>query len=126
MTPEQASARAALLLIHRLIRHHGLTYEEAVTAVTQRRRGEDGPHTHLVLAEATAVLREAMEPLRTFAAALRPAAEAAARAMAALTAALRTTPATTPARPDRPAWATPYGPPPRRRRQSRKEAARVR
>ncbi|MFZ4266552.1 hypothetical protein [Streptomyces arboris] len=112
MTPEQASARAALLLVRRLISRHGLTYEDAVTAVTQRRRGEDGPHTHLVLAEATAVLREAIEPIRTFAAALRPAAEAAARAMTTLTAALRTAPATTQAHPDRPAWATPYGPRP--------------
>ncbi|MFJ2206000.1 hypothetical protein [Streptomyces microflavus] len=126
MTPEQASARAALLLVRRLIHHHGLTYEDAVTAVTQRRRGEDGPHTHLVLAEATAVVREAIDPIRTLMEALRPAAESAARALAALAATIRTTPPTTQAWPDRPAWATPYGPPTRHRRPTRKEPSRVR
>ncbi|MEV3895364.1 hypothetical protein [Streptomyces anulatus] len=117
MTPEQASARAAVLLMRRLIRNQGLTVEEAVTAVGQCRRRETGPHTHLARAEATAVLREAAEPIRAFVAQLRPAAEAAARAMASLNTALRAHPGhTAPARTDRPAWVTPYGPPPRRTR----------
>ncbi|KPI33341.1 hypothetical protein OV450_1429 [Actinobacteria bacterium OV450] len=116
-TPPQA--RAALMLIHRLIRNHGLTVEEAVTAVAQRRRHETGPHTHLVTAEATAVLDEAFAPIRALMEALKPVAEALTAAMAELAARLRpvaeqaanaTATATS-----RPAWASPYGPPPRRR-----------
>jgi len=94
MTPEQARASAALLLIRRLVKNHGLTVEEAVTAVTQRRQNETGPHTHLVAQEATAVVREAAAPLRAFAEAIRPALAAATAAMAELARALRT--ATTP------------------------------
>ncbi|GAA2948679.1 hypothetical protein ACFPN0_14970 [Kitasatospora cinereorecta] len=116
MTPEQASARAALILIGRLVKLHGLTVEEAVTAVAQRRRRETGPHTHLVLAEAHAVMAEALAPIRAAIDAFRPMAQAAAAAMAELSRTLRqTTPKATAARHDRPAWATPYGPPPRRR-----------
>ncbi|MGC4947770.1 hypothetical protein ACLQ2N_16435 [Streptomyces sp. DT224] len=59
---------------------------------------------------------ETMASIRVMAEALCPAVQAAAEAMAALGRALRqTTPAATAARRDRPAWATPYGPPPRRR-----------
>ncbi|MGW6391149.1 hypothetical protein ACWFR1_11730 [Streptomyces sp. NPDC055103] len=116
MTPEQASARAALILIGRLVKLHGLTVEEAVTAVAQRRRREDGQHTHLVLAEAHAVMAEALEPIRALMEAWRPAVQAAAEAMAELGRALRqSAPAAAAARRDRPAWATLYGPPPRRR-----------
>ncbi|MGW6456299.1 hypothetical protein ACWF94_10295 [Streptomyces sp. NPDC055078] len=116
MTPEQASARAALILIGRLVKLHGLTVEEAVTAVAQRRRRESGRHTHLVVAEARAVMAEAMAPIRAAIEAFRPMAQAAAAAMAVLDRALRqTAPAATATRHDRPAWATPYGPPPRRR-----------
>jgi len=118
MTPEQASAQAALILIGRLIKRHGLTVEEAVTAVAQCRRREDGPHTHLVVAEAAAVMAEAMAPIRAFIEAMRPAVQAAAAAMAdfgrALRAAIPQQPADRPGR-NRPAWASPYGPPPRRR-----------
>ncbi|MDX2922726.1 hypothetical protein [Streptomyces sp. NE06-03C] len=118
MTPEQASARAALLLIRRLIRNHGLTFEEATTAVAQRRLREDGPHTHLVIAEAHAVMTEALAPVRTAIEAMRPMMKAAAAAMAEMTRVLRT--ALPPQQSDRtgrdrPAWATPYGPPQRRR-----------
>ncbi|MFD3609001.1 hypothetical protein ACFWXA_13170 [Streptomyces atroolivaceus] len=116
MTPEQASARAALLLIGRLVRLRGLTVEEAVTAVAQRRRREDGPHTDLVVAEAHAVMAEALAPIRAAIDAMKPMAQAAATAMAELSRALRqAAPATVAARADRPAWASPYGPPPRRR-----------
>ncbi|MGY3199794.1 hypothetical protein [Streptomyces sp. TE5632] len=113
MTPEQA--RAALLLTGRLIQRHGLTVEEAVTAVAQKQRKETGPHTHLVAAEAAAVMSEATATLRAFTDALRPAVEAAAAAIAALVRTLQTAPQ--PAartRRDRPAWASPYGPPRRR------------
>ncbi|MFJ7592491.1 hypothetical protein ACIQZO_35000 [Streptomyces sp. NPDC097617] len=113
MTPEQASARAALILIGRLVKLHGLTVEEAVTAVAQRRRREDGPHTHLVVAEARAVMAEALAPVRAFMKALRPVIEASAAAMTELRSALRQ--AAPAARRDRPAWTSPYGPPPRRR-----------
>ncbi|WP_284576703.1 hypothetical protein [Streptomyces sp. 2P-4] len=119
MTPDQAHARAALILIRRLVQNHGLTVEEAVTAVAQRRRGETGPHTQLVAREATAVVREAAAPIRAALEALRPAFAAATAAMAELARALR---AAIPSQPaasthrDRPAWATPYGPPPRQRR----------
>ncbi|RWZ73361.1 hypothetical protein EQK42_24840, partial [Streptomyces albidoflavus] len=112
MTPEQASARASIILTRRLVTNHGLTVEEAITALAQRRRRETGPHTHLVVAEANAVLAEALQPIRAAIEALRPMAEAAATAMGDLGRALRqTTPAAQAARRDRPAWATPYGPP---------------
>ncbi|MFD5788633.1 hypothetical protein ACFWH1_18670 [Streptomyces sp. NPDC127037] len=114
MTPEQASAHAALILIGRLVRLHGLTTEEAVTAVAQRRRREDGPHTHLVVAEAHTVLAEAMAPIRTFMEAMRPVATAAAAAMAELARALQPIARRAATGRDRPAWASPYGPPPRR------------
>ncbi|MBT2453306.1 hypothetical protein [Streptomyces sp. ISL-86] len=116
MTPEQARARAALLLIGRLVRLRGLTVEEAVTAVAQRRRRETGPHTDLVVAEAHAVMSEALAPIRAAMEAFKPIAQAAAAAMAELARALRPiAQQTAAARRDRPAWATPYGPPPRRR-----------
>ncbi|WNI31479.1 hypothetical protein [Streptomyces sp. ITFR-6] len=115
MTPEQASAHAALVLIRRLVRTHGLSVEDAATAVAQRRRREDGPHTHLVVAEAHAVLAEAMAPIRTFMEAMRPVAKAAAAAMAELARALQPVARQVATVRDRPAWASPYGPPPRRR-----------
>ncbi|MFF4388544.1 hypothetical protein ACFY0G_17455 [Streptomyces sp. NPDC001552] len=117
MTPEQASARAALVLIHRLIQNRGLTVEEAVVAVAQRRRREVGPHTDLVTAEAAAVLHEAFAPIRAMMEAFKPVAQAMATAMADLVRALQR-PAiqgAATARASRPAWASPYGPPPRRR-----------
>ncbi|MEU2487101.1 hypothetical protein ABZ593_21140 [Streptomyces sp. NPDC012617] len=116
LTPEQASARAAIILMRRLIANHGLTVEEAVTAVAQRRRRETGPHTHLVVAEAHAVMAEALVPIRAAIEALAPMAQTLAAAMAELRRALRqTTTKAAAARRDRPAWATPYGPPLRRR-----------
>ncbi|MFF1962957.1 hypothetical protein ACFVW5_04915 [Streptomyces sp. NPDC058232] len=116
MPPEEASARAALLLTARLVQRHELTPQEASLAVEQARQKDTGPHTHLVTLEAMQVLREATAPIRATIEALRPIAEAAAAAMAELARALQ--PAaqqTTAARNDRPAWATPYGPRPRRR-----------
>ncbi|WP_327241048.1 hypothetical protein OG243_01880 [Streptomyces sp. NBC_01318] len=82
---------------------------KAVTAVAQRRRRETGPHTELVLAEAMAPMCSLME-------AFQPLAEAAAAAMAELGRALQpVAQQATGSRCDRPPWATPYGPPPRRR-----------
>ncbi|WP_199570581.1 hypothetical protein [Streptomyces murinus] len=120
MTPEQARAHAALILIHRLVRNHGLTAEEAVTAVAQRRRREDGPHTELVIAEAHAVVAEAAAPvmalMKKMAEAMQPMMQAASAAMAELARAFKpTTGKTAAARRDRPAWASPYGPRPHRR-----------
>lgn len=108
MTPEQASDHAALLLTSRLVHYHGLTIEEAATAVVQRRRRQHGPHTDLVTTEAHAVLTEAAAPIRTALEAIRPAVKAAATAMADLT---RTCRKAIPARHDRPACTSPQGPP---------------
>ncbi|MGW5930527.1 hypothetical protein ACWF2L_30495 [Streptomyces anulatus] len=118
MTPEQASDRAALLLAQRLVRTRDLTPDEAMLAVLQRRRGETGPHTRLVTEEAAAIVEEVAAPIRAFAAAMVPAVEAACTAVRELLRTMQTQPAHQPAknRSDRPAWATPYGPPPRRTR----------
>ncbi|WP_327385046.1 hypothetical protein [Streptomyces sp. NBC_01207] len=116
MTPEQGRATAALMMISRLIRHQGLTGEEAATAVAQRIRGEEGPHTHLVTVEAAAMLAEMTAPIRAFMEALRPAVMAATETMAAILGRLAANTATAAGRClDRPAWASPYGPPTRRR-----------
>ncbi|MFD6935277.1 hypothetical protein ACFWAP_03845 [Streptomyces goshikiensis] len=116
MTPEEASRTAAQVLVVRLMQRHDLTPQEASIAVDQARRKEIGPHTHLVTLEAMQVLREATAPMRKVLESLRPLAEAATAAMAELARALgpvvqqqaaaRAT--------SRPAWASPYGPPPRR------------
>lgn len=115
MTPEQAQAIAAVILIRRLIRNHELTVEEALSAVAQQQRQETGPHTHLVIVEASAITSEVAGPLRALTTAMLPAVRAAA-AMAEFIAAFRTSPAAAASkgRKDRPAWASPYGPPPRR------------
>ncbi|WNI20353.1 hypothetical protein [Actinacidiphila sp. ITFR-21] len=107
MTPEQAHARAAVVMVGRLVRHRGLTVTEALTAVDQRRRREPGPHTDLVTAEAEAYVQEFRASLRALGKALQPIAQQIAEHAAA---------SSTPARRrDRPAWASTYGPPPRRR-----------
>ena len=113
MTKPQAEA--AMLLVHRLITRHGLTTEEAVTAVAQRHRGVEGPHTHLVTAEAQTVVKDTAAAFRAVAEALRPAAEAAAAAIRAFLEAVRTAPHLPGRRRDRPAWQSPYGPAQRRR-----------
>ncbi|MER7739975.1 hypothetical protein ABTX34_16945 [Streptomyces sp. NPDC096538] len=102
--------QAAVLLRHRLVTRHGLTSEEATIAIVQRHRGEEGPHTHLVAAEATAALKEVTAEFRAVMEALRPAAEAAAAAVRAFLQAVRTAPHPVGRRRDRPAWQSPYGP----------------
>ncbi|MFF4292160.1 hypothetical protein ACFY0N_00720 [Streptomyces vinaceus] len=116
MISAEARVRAALMLVGRLIDRHGLTPDEAVTAVAQRGRRETGPHTDLVTLEATAVLEEAFAPIRALMDAFKPIAEAAAVVMADLARALRTAHERQAVAPhaSRPAWASPYGPPPRR------------
>ncbi|WP_086780274.1 hypothetical protein [Streptomyces griseus] len=127
MTPEQADAQAALLVARRLVHNHGLTPDEALLAVLQRRRGDTGPHTGLVAQEANAIVEEAAAPIRAFATAMAPAVEAACTAIRELLNCLQLPPAHQPVtnRRDRPAWATPYGPPPRARNR-RKEPQHVR
>lgn len=111
-------ARAAVVLMLRLVTRRGLTPQEASTAVDQVHRGETGPHTHLATMEAAQLLAEATAPVRAMLEALRPIAENAARAMAELARALApiTKQLATGNRGDRLAWVSPYGPPPRRRR----------
>ncbi|MFC8723702.1 hypothetical protein [Streptomyces bacillaris] len=118
----QARAHASLVLIHRLVHRRGLTVEQAVTAVAQSQRNEPGPHTTLVAAEAMKALVEATTPIRALLESLAPAAKARAqKAAAALRAAADrlARPATPPdenGRYSRPAWVSPYGPPPRKAR----------
>lgn len=117
MTPEQTRAAMNLKMIGRLVERHGLTAEDAATAIAQHHRGETGPHTPLITAEAFAMLGEFTARLRAaiseaFTAVVREAAES----FAAFTRAVESSAAPgSGRRPDRPAWASPYGPPARRR-----------
>ncbi|MFE3378779.1 hypothetical protein [Streptomyces anulatus] len=113
--PTSHETRAAALLISRLVRLRGLTALEALAAVDQAHRKATGPHTHLVHQEATQLLTEMTASVRAALEALRPVAAAAARAMADLSRALAPVARQATTRPDRPAWASPYGPPARRR-----------
>lgn len=125
MPTEQDHRRAAMVMVGRLVHRHGLTLGEALVAVDQRRRRETGPHTDLVKAEAEEYVREFRAALRSLVDPLQPLMAAAARALAELAKALQpvarqlaehAAASSTPARRrDRPAWATTYGPPPRRR-----------
>lgn len=117
--------RVRLLLAHRLMHRHGLTPSEALNALDQVRAGTEGPHTHLVRAEARAVLEEMCGPLRDL---IRRYVEAVGPALQALGATMRRVAeqlrgarqddyALAPPRPkprDRPSWQSPYGPPTRR------------
>lgn len=131
-TPGPVSAAWAHLA-QRLVDRHGLDQGEALTAVIRAQLGmTDGPHAQLVATEARAVLDEAHaavvkrinEAMRAITEAFRLFGEAAARAMQAsrddyvlVPAALPDPADHRPRRPrGRPAWQTPYGPPPRRRR----------
>lgn len=123
MTPEQAHARAAMVMVGRLVRRR-LTMGEALTAVDQRRRRESSPHTDLVTAETEAYVQEFRASLQALVDAFQPLVAAATRAMAELGKALQpaarqlaehAAASSTPVRRrDRPAWASTYGPPPRR------------
>lgn len=118
MTTEQAQGRATVVLAARLVDRHGLTAREALTAVSQVIRHEPGPHTHLVRAEATAITHELVAPFRALLQAVQPLMTTAARALAELAAAFQRPPHPSRAAAERPrpAWQSPYGPPPRHRR----------
>ncbi|MFC9341433.1 hypothetical protein ACFT0G_25390 [Streptomyces sp. NPDC057020] len=110
--------RVDRVLVLLLITRRELTPQEASLAVGQARRGEVGPHTHLVTLEAAWLLAAATAPVRAALEALAPFAETAARAMADLARVMAsvTQQLATANRSDRPTWASPYGPPPRGRR----------
>ncbi|MFH8577180.1 hypothetical protein [Streptomyces zaomyceticus] len=111
--PPEHEERAARILVLRLVIRRGLTPQEASAAIDQVRRGEIDPHTHLATLEAAQLLASATAPVRAMLESLRPIAETAAHAMAELASVLATGNLG-----DRPAWVTPYGPPPRRRRRT--------
>ncbi|MCY0957683.1 hypothetical protein [Streptomyces sp. H27-H5] len=115
-TPAHTEALAMRVLLVRLVTHRDLTAHEAARAVDQALRGEVGPHTHLVTLEVAHLLTETLTPARAVIEALRPIIETAARTMADLTRALaHAAHRLTTGNPcDRPAWASPYGPPPKR------------
>jgi hypothetical protein len=107
------------VLVHRLSDRHGLRLLESHFAVRRVALGIPGRHEELVRAEAHLLLREIVATLqrvvtelaRALMSALQQLGEAARRASAAMEQAAANNQA---ARRDRPAWATPYGPPPRR------------
>ncbi|MFE0533807.1 hypothetical protein ACFW20_07135 [Streptomyces nigra] len=129
------AAEAAIELhVQRLVDAHGLDEPTARSAVDAYRRGERGEHHELVHGAAFEVLAALQgQNLAALLAAVRAVAE---RCFAALRPILQTStvgqpedfglvpvievdqPAAPPARPDRrrPAWQSPYGPPPRRSR----------
>ncbi|MCM1964862.1 hypothetical protein [Streptomyces sp. G1] len=118
MTPEQTRASMNLTMIGRLVQRHGLTAEEAATAVAQHSRGETGPHTPLIAAEAFVMLGEFTARLRAaLIEAFAPAMERLAAGLAQLARNVQTLTEqdTGRRRSDRPAWVSPYGPPARRR-----------
>lgn len=122
-----AEARARMLLALRLVRRHGLSPDEALTALDQAHAGLDGPHTHLASAEATEVLDEMCGPLlrqmRDLAKAVAPVLQAIGATVRRLAEQLHNASHEAydlaPPRPrprDRPSWQSPYGPPSRRNR----------
>lgn len=120
-TPREA---ARVVLVRRLVDHHQLTVDEALTAVLQAEEGATGPHTDLARTEAAAIVHAVVGPIRDrIQEALRamiPALEAAAAGFRKACAALNQAqyalapPPAPGRRPDRPAWQSPYGPPTRR------------
>ncbi|MEV6124401.1 hypothetical protein AB0M23_28490 [Streptomyces sp. NPDC052077] len=122
--PYTGHAAARSHLVGRLI-SQGLTPSEAAAAVRTAETGEPAEHLELALAEAHAAAAEARQHILRAAAtllrALQPAVQAAAAALRQLADATRTTgPDGTGGGPgrrrDRPAWQSPYGPAPRRKR----------
>lgn len=119
--PGRAAARA--LLVGRLV-DRGLSSDEAAAAVRAAETGQPTEHLDLLSAEAHAVAAEAAEhigrAIAAFARALQPVAQAAAATLRQLDEALRAAghrcPGGKSGRRDRPAWQSPYGPPPRRKR----------
>lgn len=108
------------VLIQRLIERHGLSVEAARAAILAAERGQTGPHTELAAREAQAALDEATAQFR---AAFLPLIQRVADQFRQIKAAFQHLPEAVgcdncgnPTRHrDRPAWQSPYGPPPRRR-----------
>ncbi|MGW2170379.1 hypothetical protein ACWC1C_07585 [Streptomyces sp. NPDC001705] len=125
VVPYTGRDAARALLVRRLVDNHDLREDQAAAAVHAAEHGEEHEHLELVSAEARAAVAERAQELgrvvTDFMRALRPMAEAAAATLRQFAEALRTAGFTTPdnkpaRRRDRPAWQSPYGPPPRRKR----------
>lgn len=124
--PQKDAGRlfARLVLVRRLVDHHGIDPADALAAVLAVERSEPHPDTELVHAEARAATVALLQPLarlvRDTFEAIRPALQAAAAALNEAAAATHEAYALAPTPPgrrrDRPAWQTPYGPPTRHHR----------
>lgn len=125
LTSAELRARLAAreVLTRRLVERHGLTRFTARRAVLAVEQGRDTPHADLVRAEAQAFMAPWVEAMQQLYERLRPIADAWTKAMRAAADAVS---AAQTARADdyvlapppdhRPAWQSPYGPPPRRPR----------
>lgn len=125
MPTESAETRIAMILTYRLVTQYELTPQEAATAVYQLQRKQNGPHTHLVIAEAMRLLHDTAKPLQAAIEGLRAVLLTAGAAMAEHARTTSQPPA--PDRRMRAAWISPYGPTHRRRgQQLGKESPRAR
>lgn len=127
--PTSADLRARLaareVLTRRLVEHHGLTRFTARRAVIAVEQGCDTPHADLVRTEAAEALRPFVEAFHQIREQLRPTLEGWAAVWRSFAEHVRRSGlaaqddyALAPPRPspkERPAWQSPYGPPPRRR-----------
>ncbi|WP_031104303.1 hypothetical protein [Streptomyces sp. NRRL S-146] len=127
VVPFTGRAAAHAMLVLRLVDNHGLTPPAAEAAVRAAHTGEPTEHSELVAAEARAAAAEMGQQLTQTVVhlfqAMQPALQAAAAAARKFAEALQQASkddyelAPPPIRPkDRPAWQSPYGPPPTRRR----------
>ncbi|MET8818495.1 hypothetical protein [Streptomyces rochei] len=123
VVPDSGRAAARAVLVSRLV-DRGLEPAEAAAAVRAAETGQPTEHLELLSAEARAAAAEAGQRvgqlLVAFVRALQPVVQAAAAVLRQLDEALRTAGHTASSgkldRRDRPAWQSPYGPPPRRKR----------
>ncbi|MFF9269118.1 hypothetical protein [Streptomyces rochei] len=123
VVPDTGRAAARAVLVSRLV-DRGLEPAVAAAAVRAAETGQATEHLELLSAEARAAAAEAGQRVgqvvAAFVRALQPVVQAAAAVMRQLDDALRTAGHTAssgkPDCRDRPAWQSPYGPPPRRKR----------
>lgn len=116
-----AAGPAGQTIIRRLVEQRELTEAEATRALIQAHRGDDGPHVHLVVEEARALMNQIIGPIRdhvtellkAMAPAFRALAEAVTAAQDATQADFRLAPPPAHRQRPRPAWQSPYGPPQR-------------
>ncbi|WP_330339376.1 hypothetical protein [Streptomyces sp. NBC_00557] len=121
---QRARLAARALLIRRLTERHEMTTEAALQAVLDAERGTRSPQADLARAEARAFTQEALAPLvdafQRLREAARPIAQAWAETLRQLAEHLNraglTDRDTRPRCAGRPAWQSPYGPPPRKGR----------